>query len=383
MRRRSRNQPLESEVRLFLDALPETARPLLESRSGADVVEEIGLEVVRGVVLDVMRGVNIRDSTEPLTRRRIALLNAAMIAQYASVPGTATSVASLAESVAAALEGSRLGRGEEWMLNWSLGLTEKAVQNVLRDDHLGLAGYTDRFLNTLRETAETARESFGELTGTLKVGNKEVPLDWFFLLYLATSIGSQTLTIRGSEKSLYGKLFEKLVLGSVLHVLGFEFQSGGPIDVSKRQFWMSTTEKRESDATLLMTPGKGIYFDIGFIGRGNPEIILDKVSRFERTAQFAEREHDMVTFIIVDRIGARSRVEELADRIDGTVIQMSLSYWPQLLAQRLRQRFDDYRHEILDAEHEQVDRILETRLATAPIEDLLHKAAIAEQEEST
>lgn len=310
------------------------------------------------------------------------MLNAAMIAQYTSVPGSGASVDSLAESVAAALEGSRLRRGDEWMLNWSLGLTDKAVQNVLRDDHLGLTGYTRRFLDTLRDTAETAKNEFGDLAGTLRVGDKEVPLDWFFLLYLATSIGSQTLTIRGSEKSLYGKLFEKLVLGSALHVLDFEFEPGGPTDLSRRQFWMSTTEKRESDATLLMAPGKGVYFDIGFIGRGNPEIILDKVSRFERTAEFAEKEHDMVTFIIVDRIGARSRVEELAGRIDGTVIQMSLSYWPQLLAQRLRERFDDYRHEILDAEHEEVDRVLEARLATAPIEGLLRKAAVTEQEES-
>lgn len=108
MPRRPRNQPLSSEVRLFLDALPESARPLLESRKGTDVVEEIGLEVVRGVVLDVMSGINIRDSTEPLTRRRIALLNAAMVAQYASAPDSEASLESLAGSIAEALEKSRV-----------------------------------------------------------------------------------------------------------------------------------------------------------------------------------------------------------------------------------------------------------------------------------
>lgn len=35
--------------------------------------------------------------------------------------------------------------------------------------------------------------------------------------------------IRGSEKSMYGKLFEKLVLAGVLHVLGFQFVPGEPI----------------------------------------------------------------------------------------------------------------------------------------------------------
>ena len=390
MPRDSQNQDLAPEISSFLEALPESARPLLESREalpesarpllesrkGVDVVEEIGLDVVRGVVFDVMRGINIRDSTEPLTRRRISLLNAAMITQYTSLPGSATSVEALTNSIAETLERSRIGKGDEWMLNWALGLTDKGVQNVLRDDHLGLSGYAQRFLNTLRQTTEAARNDFGELNGTLRVGDKEVPLSWFFVLYLATSIGSQTLTIRGSEKSLYGKLFEKLVLGSVLHVLGFEYVPGtGPTDLSRRQYWMSTTEKRESDATLLIAPGKGVYFDIGFIGRGNPEIVLDKVSRFERTAEFVERRHGMVTFIIVDRIGARSRIEELATNIEGTVIQMSMSYWPQLMARRLHEKFDDYNDEIVDAEHERVQQLLQERLTSAPIESLLNVAS--------
>lgn len=359
-----------------MDALPESARPLLESRKGVDVVEEIGLDVVQGVIFDVMRGINIRDSTEPLTRRRISLLNAAMIAQYASLPSSVTSVEALTNAVAETLEKSRLGKGNGWMLNWTLGLTDKGVQNVLRDDHLGLSDYAQRFLDTLHQTTETAQKDFGELDGTLRVGDKEVPLNWFFILYLATSIGSQTLTIRGSEKSLYGKLFEKLVLGSVLHVLGFEYVPGtGPTDLSRRQYWMSTTEKRESDATLLIAPGKGVYFDIGFIGRGNPEIVLDKVSRFERTAEFVERRHGMVTFIIVDRIGARSRIEELATNIEGTVIQMSMSYWPQLMAQRLHEKFDGYNDEIVNAEHERVQQLIKERLASAPLENLLRIAA--------
>lgn len=370
-----RDQPINSEVELFLQALPKSARPLLESRKGVDVVEEIGLDVVRGVVFDVMRGINIRDSTEPLTRRRISLLNAAMIAQYSSLSSSESSIESLTNSISEALE-AKVGKNNEWMLNWSLGLTDKGVQNVLRDDQLGLSGYTSRFLETLHQTAKSAKSDFGELDGTLRVGDREVSLNWFFLLYLATSIGSQTLTIRGSEKSLYGKLFEKLVLGSVLHVLGFEYVSGdGPTDLSRMQYWMSTTDKRESDATLLISPGKGVYFDIGFIGRGNPEIVLDKVSRFERTAEFADRRHGMVTFIVVDRIGARSRIEELASHIDGTVIQMSMSYWPQLMAQRLHARFNDYNDELVNAEHERVSQLLEKRLASAPIESFLKIAA--------
>ncbi len=42
----------------------------------------------------------------------------------------------------------------------------------------------------------------------------------------------------------------------------------------------------------------------------------------------------------------------------------------------------DYRHELLEAEHEEVDQILEAQLAGAPIEGLLRKAATAEQEDA-
>jgi len=87
-----------------------------------------------------------------------------------------------------------------------------------------------------------------------------------------------------------------------------------------------------------------VRFDIGFIGRGNPEITLDKVTRFEREIEVGRRKWYLATFIIVDRIGEASRVKELARRVRGTIIQMSMSYWPQVLAQELRQV--GYQHEL-------------------------------------
>lgn len=365
--------PASSEVQNFFDALPESALPLIETKSGTEVVEELGADVVRGVVLDVLRGVNVRDSTEMLTRRRLSLLNAAMVAQYAAVPGEGSSVESFVDSVAEAIREARLKSSQKWMLNWTLGLTDKGVQNVLRDDHLSLSGYVDRYLDVLRQTAQSAHEDFGELSGTLKIGDREVSLNWLFVLYLTAGIGGQTLTIRGSEKSLYGKLFEKLILGAALSVLGFRFAPEGPVDPSPGQFWLSSTSKRESDATLLVAPGEGVRFDIGFIGRGNSEISLDKVSRFEREAEFNERRYGMSTFIIVDRIGAKSNLPELASRIDGTLLQMSMSYWPQNLARKLHERFG-YADEILDADHPRVHQLLEERLASISLIGLLEKA---------
>jgi hypothetical protein len=50
--------------------------------SGLDLVRRIGLDVVRQVILEVLCGRNLRDSTETLTRRRIAMLNAATLAMF-------------------------------------------------------------------------------------------------------------------------------------------------------------------------------------------------------------------------------------------------------------------------------------------------------------
>ena len=370
----ARKKPLSREAQEFLDALPVEAQPLLETTAGPELVQELGMDVVRGVVLDVLRGVNIRDSTEMLTRKRLSLLNAALISQYVKMPGSQSSIEEFLSAVEEAIVEARLNKGQKWVLYWTLGLNEKAVQNVLRDDHLALSGYIERYLGVLREAADIARRDFGDLSGTLRIGDTEVPLDWFFILYFSAGIGAQTLTIRGADKSLYGKLFEKLVLGSVLSVLGFRFSPSGPTDPSPGQFWLSTTSKRESDATLLIESGRGVRFDIGFIGRGNPEITLDKVSRFEREAEFSNRRYGMSTFIIVDRIGTRSKLEELASQIDGTVIQMSLSYWPQVLARHLSQKFEGYSDELIEAEQHRTAQLIEERLAEAPLEDLLRKA---------
>ena len=62
-------------------------------------------------------------------------------------------------------------------------------------------------------------------------------------------------------------------------------------------------------------------FDIGFIGRGNPEISLDKVTRFERVISLQGAHFYLATIILVDRIGANSRIETLAQAVEGTIFK--------------------------------------------------------------
>jgi hypothetical protein len=179
------------------------------------------------------------------------------------------------------------------------------------------------------------------------------------------------VAIRGSEKSTYGKLFERLVLGSLLSILGFEIVSPEQPEKLERVFWLSTRrERQESDATLLYGAGKGARFDIGFIGRGNPEISLDKVSRFERELQLGRSQWYMATIILVDCVGRRSRIARLAQEIGGTIIQMNMGYWPRQVAQVLHQEIG-FEHELLTMEEAQIAAYLKSRLQKVPLQDFI------------
>jgi hypothetical protein len=251
--------------------------------SGDDFIEQIGLDVIRDIVLDVLTGKNLRDSTEAITRRRLSALNLAMLSLFLrESAGSSDFISKLPRIASEMLTRKGLPKSERWIAQWALGLTDKAVQNVLRDDRTLYESYTQHYIEASQEMIENHRKIYGELSGTLHLdGGVEAHIDWLFMAYLLNTIGSQTLTIRGSDKSLIGKLFEKLILGSLLSILGF--QHVAPYQIGKGVFWLSSQdEKRESDATLLYDVGQGVRFDIGFIGRGNPEISLDKVTRFER-----------------------------------------------------------------------------------------------------
>lgn len=360
-------QPITS-----LSQLLSTEALRLLSASGTDLVQQIGLDVVRGVVLDVLMGKNLRDSTEMLTRRRLASLNLAMVSLF--LQGTMDSsdfVNQLPHLATEILVQKRLSKAERWLAQWILGLTDKSFQNVLRDNPESLKGYRDQYIETCREVIHQYKQTGGELSGTLTTDSGiKAEINWLFLTYLLNTIGAQTLAIRGSEKSAYGKLFEKLVLGSLLYILGFQ-QTTFPPQQLEQVFWLSSQgERRESDATLLYKAGQAVRFDIGFIGRGNPEISLDKVTRFEREITIGRSRYYLATIILVDRIGANSRIERLAEEVDGSIIQMSAGYWPQQVAQVLNRKIG-LTHPLVKMDQSSVHNYLQNAIASVPLARLI------------
>lgn len=365
----------QSELRIS-DLVTPSIRELITA-SGSEFVRQLGIEVVREVVLGILCGRNLRDSTEKLTRKRLADLNLATLSLF--IEGTskhgAAFVGDLLEAAHKSLLAEPEGKAERWLSQWLLGLTGKALQNVLRDDIRVLRDYKRMFTEVCSDVAGRYREAAGELRGVLQIGSEtKAELDWLWMAHLLTAIGAQTLTIRGSEKSAYGKLFEKLILGSLLHILGFKhIPPPNPyLDQVNRVFWLSSRDnRRESDATLICEKGKAARLDIGFIGRGNSEISLDKVTRFERSIELGQSEwYYAATIILVDRVGKGSRVEELAQRLGGVVIQMSASYWPKNVAEVLKDKFE-FEHELLKMNGQEIGDYLKEQIRSVPLEDFV------------
>lgn len=351
---------------------PEKAKKGFSSK-GKDIVQEIGVDIIKSVVFDVLTGVNLRDSTELLTRKRIITLNAAILIMM--IKGSykeSDFIKNLPDNAYKNLDRGRLSKQDRWLMQWVLGLTDKAFQNVLRDDTSGIKKYKEDYIEITRKAIDEFHRDYGELEGNIVLNSEEkVALNWEFMVQLMSTIGSQTLAIRGSDKSTFGKLFEKLILGALLSVLDFQMIDKGNIAKTAGVFWLSSrAEKRESDATLLYRAGKGIRFDIGFIGRGNPEIALDKVSRFEREIELGRQKWYMSTVIIVDRIGRNSRIEELAKAIQGNIVQMSGAYWPIEVAKILRDVVG-YENTILKIPLDKIDAYLKTKLDAVNFEEIL------------
>lgn len=349
----------------------------LLSASGTKLVQQVGIDVIREVVYDVLTGKNLRDSTEVLTRRRIATLNLAMLKMF--IKGSSSSsdfIKNLPKIASQTLLNGHVSKADRWIAEWVLGLTDKAFQNVLRDDSDKIIEYRNNYIKICQDLIESHEKEFGILSGEFQLSSGvRAKINWLFMTYLLTTVGSETLAIRGSEKSSYGKFFGNIVLGSLLHILGFKLvpsnypiKHHGQID---KIFWLSSSDnKRESDATLLYQAGKGVRFDIGFIGRGNPEISLDKVSRFEREISFGRSDWYMATIIIVDTIGKKSRIETMAKEVEGTIIQMSMGYWPQTVAQKLYKVLG-YKHELVEMKQSEIGKYLREKLKDVPLNELI------------
>ncbi len=292
-----------------------------------DFVGRMGENGIKDIVKDILTGKNIRDYTEFNTQKRLVNSYAALLELYADYIGKYTGDVKnyadfvMRDYIAADNDDKRkLGL-------WLLGLTGKGLDNITRDN---LVDYQAAFSNSTNEIIENLEKNYGPITGFIEINGKKLDMSWNAFALMLMAAGAQTLTIRGSEKSTNGKLFEKLILGSLLSVMGFQYCKRPPAKIKEEEkiFWLSHMDvhEREIDATFAYR-GKAVNIDIGFIGKGNPEITLDKVSRFGFQKKIGGIEHEMQTMIIVDTVAAKSDLLNKAKRLNGYVFQMKNADW--------------------------------------------------------
>lgn len=369
--------PKENPGNLTLDDLfPEGGRILLTG-GGREFIERIGVEAIRHSILSVMMGENIRTQTEPLSRRKIAVVSGALIVLFLrghlEIDDFTDKISEMAVSQLA--KRRKRDKATTWVAQWLIGLTQKQFQNVLRSDAEGIKGYVTDFEAAIDEAATRCNEEFGDLRMELGfvegVSGQRIQLNWEDIARLTTAIGSQTLAIRGSDKSMYGKLFERLILGSFLTILGFERVNPQTNRKTRGVFWLSdSSDLRESDATLLVQPGRLARFDIGFIGAGNSEISKDKLSRYAREIELGGGRIASTTLIIVDRLPKTGKTQRAAEQIGAEIVQMSMQYWVRELAQRLGVRMG-IKHELQTISEDAIEEYLRHKLTQIRVQDFL------------
>lgn len=370
------------------DYFPASARVLLTG-GGKQFVERIGVTAIREVIFKLMLGENLRIQTEPLSRRRIAQVSGALVAMFLDGHLKDTEFSKKLSQLALdqLRSSSKNDNAKVWPAQWLLGLTGKSVQNVLRSEPEAFAQYIVDFEEAIREAAEKCRTELGDLKMTLGYlqddTGRKVELDWVAITRLTTAIGAQTLTIRGSDKSIYGKLFERLVLGCFLTLIGFERVDQAANKKDRGVFWLSDSKgDRECDATILVSPGKLGRFDIGFIGPGNSEISKDKLSRFAREYELSGGTSSSVTFIVVDRLPKTGKTEAAADKINAEIVQMGMQYWPRVLARRIEERLG-WKHPLSEMPDTKIQEFLQKELECIPnIADFLSGVSVQDMEDT-
>lgn len=356
-------------MKKLISLIPENSLNLVKY-SGKELINKLGNELISKVVLSLLCGDNIRNLTEGLTQRRILLMNSSLFITYLKALSSIDNfTSSLSKIVNKELRGKISPDMKQYLL-WFIGLTGKSVQNVIREAD-SLKSYLTSLDKNMKDISTEVENLYGDLSLNVRNEGVDYLLQWPDLLRCMLALGAQTLSIRGSEKSMYGKLFEKFTLGSVLTVLGFQY-----VNITDKRnkmiFWLSERkDKRESDATALLRPGAGIRFDMGFIGVGNTEISLDKVSRFEREMERNGYHNTTHTIILVDRIGEGSRITDMAEAIDGHIIQMSGTYWVYSLAHTIKEIYDFYDHPILHFNKEKSLKYLKRKMSEFELSQFL------------
>ncbi|WP_031528982.1 CfrBI family restriction endonuclease [Dyadobacter crusticola] len=242
---------------------------------------------LRELTEHILMGKNYRLLTEKNTKEKL-LLTYLWIMDVVQSAKTQFGQGAWQESLLKDLQQTRSKTTEQKnLIFWLLGITAKTSTN------LGLS--SAEYPEVLRNLAADIQLLFTRI-------DREDSADLAWLLMIG---GAATLNIRGSDKSKVGKQLEKVVIKSLLTILGF---------TEGENFWINIGRdnevEREADAEVETKRGR-VRIEVGLIAAGNQEVIEDKIGRMAR--------NDIVLY---DVVGPRSRIHETAKNANVNLVQI-------------------------------------------------------------
>ena len=251
-------------------------------------------EGMREATSKILTGMNYRLFYEGVTRRQL-------IETYKELTELARQHSgndeAWKENVRELLRERGKGKAEQDLRRWLIGLTKKTA------DNLGVksADYVSVFDQMIADIERTPSD----------IETRDTAL----LLWC----GAATLTIRGSQKSRIGKALEKSIARAALTIIGLREEAG------QFRLNMEADEEvsRETDAEI-QTPRGYVRMEVGLIGKGNPEVIGDKVGRMNRNG-----------VILFDTLPAKSAMWNAAEQRGVKLIQLRNNHPVEELRQHL------------------------------------------------
>lgn len=270
------------------------------------------VESVRQAVLHLMTGGNYRDITEHVVREKLHIYHSwllQIVHRARREYGKSWAKELLAKLNEAQNRDKILGDMQVWLL----GLTHKTAQNLAlsKKDTKEVAVFIDKVLSLCQEVARKQSWSNGAITIDLRnhEANEVAKLDLDESLWFLQMVGATSLTVRGSNKAVYGKRLERAFLRAGLELLGLTLQENYWLNIERDE-----EVDREADGEVETKRGR-IRIDIGLIGEGNQEVPEDKLNRVGRNG-----------IVIVDRLGRQSAVLNTAQRLGVKVVQIRHSF---------------------------------------------------------
>ena len=311
---------------IFYKLFPDNRKHLIGTLSGSSIIDEMSADEFRTMLIECLTGRNPRIHTENWAQSRVFHgVFTGIQEMYAEGKKTDPKFISKAPLKAVHFlhehrtKVNRLKKEDVLLCQWICNLTSKGWDNILQANPKNLIPWGHSVLESIQ---------------WVKHGELETNI-------INMTIYNASLAKKGGLKSAMGNLFEPLLLFTSLKACGIDFVDSPSYKSSKGPcFTLDVTEGRQADAQIktgIAKPSK-VDIDIGFIGKGNPEIIADKTQRFGNLEGGGKKPLDG-TIIIISAVPETNRAQLVvrqAELLGAKVVTMSGYNWVYELSKVLK-----------------------------------------------